>query len=135
MGTRTDTVIEAATVFLYDHMARDIFGPRFAAQLRELIRPHFKFSSPEQMEERLSRIAHNVAEFRRFEDAWNLSRSPHADFTRHVRSAIRALLAEGGFAFDDPAVVKDTFPRFEDAARQVRSHLLGIKQQSHYVMK
>jgi hypothetical protein len=130
-----DDVIEATTVYLYERTAHDVFGGRFAAVLRAQLRSDFRYGSTDVIENRLSRINHNVEEFRRAEEEWAGGRGSQDEYTKHVRSAIRAILAEAGLDYDDPELVKDTFPRFEDAARRLQEHLRGIKQQSSYMMR
>ena len=36
---------------------------------------------------------------------------------------------------DDVDLIKETFTRFEEAVREIRRHLVGIKQQNFFVMK
>jgi hypothetical protein len=130
-----DDVVEAATVFIYEHTAREVFGRRFADALRARLRQRYRYASPVEVETRVLRIGRNCDEFRRWEEAWAPPRDTQGEFTAYVHSVIRALLAEAGQPYDDPEVVKDMFPRFEEAARRLQTHLQGIRQQSRYVMR
>ena len=130
----TDQVVEAATVFLYEQLVRSIFGNRFADHWRAGIRAKFKYSTAVEMDERLSRIGQNAQTFEQQEPDPTGS-SDHDDFTRHVRSVIRALLVEAGAPYDDAGLVKLIFPRFENTARRLRDHLDGLKHQSQFVMR
>jgi len=60
---------------------------------------------------------------------------PHVQSAAHVTSVIRALLAEACPESDSREQVKAIFPRFEEAVRRIKNHLLGIKRQPRFVMK
>ena len=130
-----DDVVEATTVFLYARVARDVFGPRFASRLSDHLLQHLKFTTPLDVEARCSRIGRSLTYFEQAERDACTNHSDQEKFTQHVRSCIRALLAEAGFGSDDSGIVKLLFPRFEAAVRRVRDHLMGIREQSHFVMK
>jgi hypothetical protein len=142
----TDEVVEAATVFLYERLVRAIFGNRFADHWRAGVRAKFRYSTPIDMDMRLARIGQNVETFEQQEAApgdgsgasggsGGSGASDHDEFTRHVRSVIRALLVEAGAPYDDPGIVKLIFPRFENTARRLRDHLQGLKHQAQFVMR
>ncbi len=130
-----DEVVEATTVFLYTRVARDVFGPRFASRLSEHLLQDLKFTTPLDVQTRCARIGHALGYYEQAESDACTDHSDQETFTQHVRSCIRALLAEGGFGSDDAAIVKLLFPRFEEAVRRLRDHLLGIREQSKFVMK
>ena len=128
-----ECMVEAATVFLYDHIARELFGRRFAKRMRALLRDRYRCGTPIEVDARVWKINRYFEEFEAAE-----LRGCHDDqqaFTAHVRSVIRAFLAEAGMTSDNPALVKEMFPRFENAVRTLKQHLIGIKQQSHFVMQ
>lgn len=134
-GHPDDDVIEAAAVFLYVGLAQDVFGPRFAERLRKELRGQYKYASAVDIDTRLYRIGRHVEEFHRRAEAASCDRSIHEEFTDHVHSVIRALLAEAGLRSNDPVLVKATFAPFEDAVRRLKAHLIGIKRQSPFVMR
>lgn len=130
-----DDVVEAATAFLYERLAREIFGKRFAEMVRHYLQYQYKFAPVADIEARRDRIERNVEIFRRQEEATAPAQSSQDEFTHRVRSVIRAFLAEAGMPYDDDELVCDAFPRFDETVRRVRAHLEGIRRQSRYVMK
>lgn len=128
-----DQVVEAATVFLYSRVAHDVFGTRFALRLQERLRARYKTGSAVEIEKMLHRIACRFEEHRRISSIKTPLNCPHSEFTEHVRSVIRSLLAEAGLP-DDPDFVRDAFPRFEAAVQRLKAHLEGIKRQNQYLM-
>ena len=134
-GIPPDEAIEAATVFLYAGLAREVFGRRFAHHLRLRLRPRYKFAIPTEIELRVLRIQNRLEAMKRDAEKYSGEASPHAQSTAHVTSVIRALLAEACPESDDPAQVRAIFPRFEKAVRRIKDHLLGIKRQTRFVMK
>ncbi|MCP3902626.1 MAG: hypothetical protein GY715_03235 [Planctomycetes bacterium] len=131
----TDDVVEAATVFLYEHVAREVFGNRFATELRREARLHYRSSPATTVEQRVDRLARNVDVLRRHADRIGPAGSAHEQYTRHVHNVIRALLIEANAPHNDPELIKGTFSRFESVIRRVKDHLVGIKRQSKYVMR
>lgn len=125
-----DDATEAATVFLYVGLAREIFGRRFAHHLRLHLRPRYKFAIPTEIELRVLRIENRLEALTREAEP-----SMADDSAAHVTTVIRALLAEACPEFDDPRHVRAIYPRFEEAVRRIKNHLLGIKRQPRFVMK
>lgn len=128
-----EALVEAATVFLYDRIAREIFGRRFAKKMRHLLRDTYRCGTPIDVEARVWKIDRYFEEFEAIE--LRDCQGDQQAFTAHVRSVIRAFLAEAGVTSDNPALVKEMFPRFENAVRTLKQHLSGIKGQSHFVMQ
>jgi hypothetical protein len=131
----TNEAVEAATVYLYMGLAHEIFGKRFTAQLRESVRNHYKYAEPIEVDLRVMRMEQRVELLKRGLRSQKNGNSNFVEFTQHVHNVIRALLTEAGDGFDNPQVVKLIFPRFEEAVRRIKNHLLGIKHQSRYVMR
>lgn len=128
-----DDVVEAATAYLYRSLAGEVFGARFARRLRQAAANRYKFADARTIDRRVERIA---TQREAFLDAAEDDASDHdAGFASSVRSAIRSILAEGDAAFEDQDLVKGLFPRFEDIARRIKTHLEGIRQQSRWVMR
>jgi hypothetical protein len=130
-----DEVVEAATVFLYEHVAREVFGKRFAAEIRREARLHYRAGAPMAIETRVERLGRHTEVFRRRAENAASAGSAHDEYTRHVQTVICALLVEAGAPHDDPELIKGTFPKFEDAIRRLKAHLVGIKRQSRYIMR
>jgi hypothetical protein len=133
----SNEAVEAATVYLYAGLAQEIFGKRFTIRLREEIRNHYKYAEPIEVDLRVIRMEQRVELLRREARTQRNGNgnSQYVEFTQHVHNVIRALLSEAGDGFDNPQVVKLIFPRFEEAVRRIKTHLLGIKHQSRYVMR
>ena len=131
----SDDVVEATTVFLYERLARATFGNRFADRWLESVSTSLKYVTPADLKQRLLRIGRNVEEFDRQEMNPGAAVSDHEQFTRNVRSVIRALLVEAGAPHDDPVLVKLIFPRFQSTAQRLRDHLQGINEQARFVMR
>ena len=130
-----DRIVEAVTGFLYVRVAEEVFGRRFAAALRAKLRTLCKFAPWSEIESRIASIEHNIEAF----DAHSVELDPtlmaEEEFTRHVRSVIRALLLEGANPWEYTNVVRHTFPRFENAVRSLKAHLEGIRRQSDFLIR
>ena len=134
-GDVSDQVVESAAVYLYTQLAQDIFSRRFANLLRRNLVRTPKFMSPGELRARLGRITRAVADFERAGKATIGIQSSDKKFETYVRSVIQSLLLEAGLRSDDVDLIKETFARFEEAMREIRRHLLGLKQQNFFVMK
>jgi hypothetical protein len=130
-----DEATEAATVFLYAGLAREVFGRRFAHHLRMELRPRYKFAMAVEVDLRILRIENRLEALKREAEKSIAGTSSHAQSTAHVTSVIRALLGEACPESDDHEHVRAIFPRFEDVVRRIKNHLLGIKRQARFVMK
>jgi hypothetical protein len=130
-----DGIVEAVTGFLYIRVAEEVFGRRFAVSLQAKLRSLYKFAPFSEIESRIARIEHNIQAF----DAHSVELDPtlmaEEEFTRHVRSVIRALLLEAANPWEDSNVVRHTFPRFENAVRTLKGHLEGIRRQSDFLIR
>jgi hypothetical protein len=128
-----DAAVEAAAVFLYTNVAYDVFGNRFVARMRELLRERYKFSSALEIDLLVQRIDARYQALMRSNG--QVGSNGYDAYTHHVHCAIRALLIETAGHRDDPEQVKWIFPRFEEAVRRLKAHLTGIRHQTGYVMK
>jgi hypothetical protein len=131
-ATADEAMVEAATVFLYERITQEVFGKRFASRMRTLVRDRYKFGTPIEVDSRVWKITRYFEEFEAAEKS-GIHNDQEA-FTVHVRAVIRAFLAESGLDPSNEGLVKEIFPRFEAAARTLKRHLSGIRQQSHFVM-
>lgn len=135
-----DRIVETATAYLYGQIADDVFGPRFSAALRARLRNIYKYAEWHEVESRVGRIERNIRLFNEQEEKAAQAgpanpTSGDDEFTRRVRSVIRALLYEAGSDHDDFNVIRHTFPRFDAAVRRIKSHQQGISKQPHFVMR
>ena len=132
-GEVDDRVVESATVYLYVSLARDLFGPRFAARLLKKLRGLLKYATPAEVDGRVARIEKHSEAL----DRSLANRNQGADelCRTHVASVMEAMLSDAGFQGDDPVVTKRAFARFERAISDIRKHLLGIKEQNVFVLK
>ena len=135
-GDTDDGVIESATIFLYVSLSRDLFGRRFAECLSTRLRDRLKYATVSEVKTRIARIARQADDLERAAVSVSSPRcSPQEKCRNHVTSVIESLLLEAGFRSDDPQLLKETYPRFEDVVRRLKSHLLGIKEQNAVMMK
>lgn len=130
-----DRVVEAVTSFLYCRLAEEVFGRRFSVALRARCRELYKFSDWTEVESRISRIEHNIAAFDTHSAELDPALMAEEEFTRHVRSVIRALLLEADNPWQDTNVVRHTFPRFENTVRRIKKHLEGLRSQSNFLIR
>lgn len=130
-----DRVVEAVTSFLYVRVAEEVFGKRFASALRAKVRDIYKFSDWTEVESRIARIEQNIDAFATHSATLDPALMAEEEFTRHIRSVIRALLLEAGSPWEDSNAVRHTFPRFENAVRRIKKHLEGIRSQSNFLIK
>lgn len=132
-GEVEDAVVEAATGFLYEQVANDVFDRRFAARLRKALLKMYRSAEPDEIAGRARRIARLAEMFQRTSE--DDPDSPQAAFTQHVQCVIRSMLAEAGLPFNDPEHVKASLGQFDSTMRKIKSHLEGIKRQNHFVLK
>jgi hypothetical protein len=134
-GDVSDEVVEAATYFLYVRIARDVFTPRFAATLSRRLKYNLKFNDPSTAVGHVKRIGRRAEKMRKALRSSSASRAPEIEFENNVRSVISSLLAEANLPANDPEVLKVAFREFDNAVRQIKQHLLGIKKQNHFIMR
>jgi hypothetical protein len=134
-GDVDDRVVEAATLHLYVNLARDAFGQRFAAKLQKRLQGNLKYSTPAEIEGRLARIAKHSEALERSAASQASERSPEEICRAHSEAVIDAMLTDAGFSEKDQEVSKRAYIKFEDAIKEIRKHLQGIKDQNYFVMK
>ena len=134
-GDADDQAVEAITIYLYSQMAQQIFSKRFGMLVRRQLIYRLKFTTPTEVRTRLARIERHVTDFERAARAISPARTNQGNFENHIRSVVQSMLLEAGFRCDDAELVRETFQRFEEAVREIRRHLLGIKQQNYFVMR
>ncbi|MHC4948586.1 MAG: hypothetical protein ACYTG1_10025 [Planctomycetota bacterium] len=129
-----ESVIEAATVCLYLKLAREVFNRRFVAKLRERLWGQLRYGTPAEVEQRVRQILERTEVLERLAQE-DRSAPEETDFQRHVTSLIRSLFIEAGIDCAEPELVRETFSRFEETVRRIKSHLAGIKRQNLYIMR
>ena len=134
-GDVDDRVVEAATVYLYVSLARDLFGHRFAVRLQKRLRGSLKYSTPAEVEGHVARIAKQSETLEREAASRASERTPEEVCRAHTEAVIEAMLADAGFKDSDPAEGKKAYIKFEEAIRVIRKHLAGIKGQNYFLMK
>lgn len=134
-GDVDDRVVEAATAYLYLSLARDLFGQRFASKLQKRLGERLKYSTPAEVEGHMVRITRHAEAMEKAMAAQTHDKSPEEIVRNHVTAVIEAMLADAGFPTNDPATFKKAYPVFDAAIKSIRTHLLGIKEQNHFLMK
>ena len=133
-GTADDAAIEAATYYIYNNMARDVFGNRFAGTMARSIRRKLKYTTSAEIRQRLGRINRRTQARDKAMDKVTTPRSAEEKCRCHVTSVIKALLAEAGYHGDDPETASIAYARFEELVRDIKRHMMGIKEQNHFVL-
>lgn len=130
-----DDVVEVWTVYLYEHVAAEVFGRRFLKQLRGPLRRKARHNSPEEMDARVHKVQRLVENYQKASEDDAPPNSDSQRFTHYVQSVLRALLAEAGTREPDMMQLRRAYERFESAVRTLKMHLSGIKQQSPFIMR
>ncbi len=134
-GQADDRVVEAATAYLYAQLAHDLFGARFARKLSRKLRANLKYSTLAELEGRMAGIGRQVAAMEQTVSSAATGKSPEEIVRLHVSCTIEAMLTSAGFSGNDPEVGRKVYPRFEEVIRNMRKHLLGIREQNYFLMK
>ncbi|MHC4219726.1 MAG: hypothetical protein ACYSU7_14895 [Planctomycetota bacterium] len=134
-GEVDDRVVEAATVYLYLSLSRDLFGHRFATRLQKRLRGSLKYSTPAEVEGHVARITKQSEGVERAAAANASERTPEEICRAHTSAVIEAMLADAGFQDTEPDAYKKAYIKFEESIRVIRKHLVGIKDQNHFLMK
>ena len=64
-----------------------------------------------------------------------LGDAPEDVVRAHVMSVIEAMMSDAGFQGRDPEITRRAYVRFEDAVKEIRDHLMGIRDQNHFLLK
>ncbi len=134
-GSVSDGVVEAATIYLYMNLARDLFGLRFANKLQRKLRRSLKYGSAKEVEARISAIVRQSAALEKAAAMKGGSRSPDDVVRAHVVSVIEAMLNDAGFRGEDPEIARKAYEPFERTVKEMRRHLVGIKEQNSFLMR
>ena len=133
-GEVDDRAVEAATAYLYISLVRDLFGNRFAVKLQRRLYARLKYSTPAEVEGHIARITKHSEVIERTEDN-GVEDTPEEAVRAHVMSVIEAILSDAGFQGRDPEITRRAYVRFEEAVKEIRDHLLGIRDQNNFLMR
>ncbi len=134
-GDTDDRVVEASTSFLYVSLVRDLFGLRFATKLQRRLRTLLKYSTAAEVEGHIARITRHSEALEKAVKSFSGPRSAEEIVRTHVLAVIEALLSDAGFKDVSPDETAKSYAKFENAIKEMRKHLLGIKEQNHFLMK
>lgn len=133
-GDVDDRVVEAVTLYLYTSLARDLFGPRFAAKLHKRLSVRLKYATAAEVEGHLARITKQSEAIQQAEESVSEDRSPEEMCRAHSSAVIASMLDDAGFNGRDPETHKKAYIKFDEAILEIRKHLIGIKEQNYFVM-
>lgn len=134
-GPTEDAVIEAATLFLYLQMSRDLFGRRFTTGLNRQLQQRLKYASAPETKARITRIGKLADARERAMSVAAPNRDAEEKCRSYVTSVLRALLVESGCGDDDPELIRSTYATVEQVIRDMKKHLGGINEQNHFIFK
>ncbi len=134
-GDVDDRVVEASTAYLYMSLVHDLFGSRFASKLQKKLHSRLKYSNAAEVEGHIARIAKHSEGLEKGMDNALSDRSAEEIVRAHVRAVIEAMLCDAGFKGLETDQAAKAYVQFERAIKEMRSHLVGIKEQNHFVMK
>ncbi len=134
-GQADDRVVEAATAYLYVQLAHDLFGVRFARKLSRKLRANLKYVTPAELEGRVAGIGRYVMAMEESVSSVASGKTPEEICRLHVSCTVEALLTSAGYNGNDQEVGRKAYPRFEEVIRNMRKHLLGIREQNYFLMK
>jgi hypothetical protein len=135
-GPVSDKIVEAATIYLYMNLARDLFGLRFANQLQRKLRRELKYGTAREVEARIAAIVRMAAALEKAAaGTGGGGRAPEDVVRAHVVSVIEAMLNDAGLRGEDPETARKAYEPFERTVKDMRRHLLGIKEQNSFLMR
>lgn len=134
-GDVDDRVVEASTTYLYMSLVQDLFGSRFAAKLQKKLHSRLKYSNAAEIEGHIARISKHSEGLEKVADNDSAERSAEEIVRAHVLAVIEAMLSDAGFKDTDSAQAAKAYIQFERAIKEMRSHLVGIKEQNNFLMK
>jgi len=134
-GDVDDRVVEASTTFLYVSLVRDLFGPRFANKLQRRLRTLLKYSTAAEVGGHIARITVYSEGIEKRVRSFSDERSAEDIVRTHVLAVIEAMLSDAGFKGVSSEEAAKSYVKFEHAIKEMRKHLLGIKDQNHFLMK
>jgi len=133
-GDVKDDVVEAATGFLYLSVSADVFGNQATARIRRIIRKQLKYLDPAEFMRRIERIRLQAEAFRVSEMSASGKLDDATAYQVAVNGAIRSLCIEAGVDHTDEEMLRECFPRFEQAAARIKTHLAGIRRQNRWLI-
>ena len=134
-GDVDDRVVEASTTYLYVSLVRDLFGPRFATKLQKRLRTLLKYSTAAEVGGHIARITLHSEALEKSVKSFSGPCSAEEIVRAHVLAVIEALLSDAGFKNISPAETAKSYAKFENAIKEMRKHLLAIKDQNNFLMK
>ena len=134
-GDVDDRVVEAATMYVYVSLTRDLFGQRFAHKLQKRLRAFLKYTTAAEADGHIARITKHSEALENALAAHSTDRSVEEIVRAHVTSVIEAILSDAGFNGEDHEIAKKAYERFEMAIQQMRKHLIGIKDQNVFLLR
>ncbi|MCH7798853.1 MAG: hypothetical protein IID28_10480 [Planctomycetes bacterium] len=134
-GEVDDRVVEASTAYLYMSLVHDLFGSRFASKLQKKLHSRLKYSNAAEIEGHIARISKHSEGLEKGMDDASADRSAEEIVRAHVLAVIEAMLCDAGFKSVGKEQAARAYIQFERAIKEMRSHLVGIKEQNHFLMK
>ncbi len=134
-GDVDDRVVEASTAYLYLSLVHDLFGSRVASKLHKKLHARLKYSNAAEVEGHIARIAKHSEGLEKGVDHASAERTAEEIVRAHVLAVIEAMLSDAGFKDADREQSAKAYTQFERAIKEMRSHLLAIKEQNNFLMK
>lgn len=129
-------VVETATIYLYVKVCREVFGKRFSDRIGRMMRDNLKYCTVAEVNRGLARICREADGYEQAAAEMQPDMSTQEQFQAHVTGVVRAMLREGGVldGENEDAVLARAFKPFDAAVRAIKTHMLGIKRQNHFIM-
>ena len=134
-GDVDDRVVEASTAYLYMSLVNDLFGSRFATKLQRKLHSRLKYTNAAEIEGHIARISKHSEGLEKGVDHASADRTAEQIVRAHVLAVIEAMLSDAGFKSADREQSAKAYIQFERAIKEMRSHLLAIKEQNNFLMK
>ncbi len=134
-GDVDDRVVEASTTYLYMSLVQDLFGCRFATKLQKKLHSRLKYSNAAEIEGHIARISKHSEGLEKVADNVSTDRSAEEIVRAHVLAVIEAMLSDAGFKDTSSEQAARAYIQFERAIKEMRSHLVAIKEQNNFLMK
>ncbi len=135
-GEVANEIIETATIYLYVKVCREVFGRRFSDRSGKMMRDNLKYCTVSEVNRALARICREADGYEQGAAEMQPDMTTQEQFQVHVTGVVRAMLKEAG-ALDtgnEDAMLARAFKPFDAAVRAIKTHMLGIKRQNHFIM-
>src|SRR5262245_12647819 len=119
-GPVSDKIAEAATLYMYLNLTRDVFGLRFANTLQRKLRRKLKYCTAKEVEAHVVAIVRQASALEKAVAAKSGDKSPEEVVRAHVVSVIEAMLNDAGFRGEDPEISRKAYEPFERAVEDIR---------------